>query len=305
MLHTLLGANGAIGRLLAQELATAGLPVRLVSRSPRPLASATETVSADLLDAAATDRAVAGSEVVYLVAGLPYKAAVWAEEWPRVMAHVVEACARHRSRLVFLDNVYAYGLVEGDMTEETPFNPCSRKGEVRAQIATFLLEAMQRGEVNAMIVRSADFYGPKVLQSLVHALVFARLQAQKAPQWIGDPAMPHAFTYTPDLAHALAVLGRTEAAFGHTWHAPTSGDPIAGADFVRRACEAAGQPYRLQQIPPWLLYALGWGMPVLRENREMMYQLNRPYRFSSARIEAAFGLTPTSYSDGIARCVEA
>ena len=58
------------------------------------------------------------------------------------MRNVIDACKRHGARFVFLDNVYAYGRVEGAMTEETPFNPNSRKGEVRARIATTLIHAM-------------------------------------------------------------------------------------------------------------------------------------------------------------------
>ena len=73
--------------------------------------------------------AVAGSVVTYLVAGLKYDHKVWQEQWPKVMRNAMDACKRHGSTLVFFDNVYAYGLVHGVMTEDTPYNPCSRKGE--------------------------------------------------------------------------------------------------------------------------------------------------------------------------------
>src|SRR5690606_20975915 len=131
--HTILGANGVIATELSRALHADGRSVRQVSRSPRRVHPSDETVSADLLDAAATEAAVAGSEVAYLVAGLKYDTDVWQEQWPRVMRHVIDACKRHDTRLVFFDNVYAYGLVHGAMTEETPYNPISRKGEVRAR----------------------------------------------------------------------------------------------------------------------------------------------------------------------------
>ena len=31
------------------------------------------------------------------------------------------------AKLIFFDNVYMYGKVNGIMTEETAFNPCSKK----------------------------------------------------------------------------------------------------------------------------------------------------------------------------------
>ncbi|MCL4811498.1 MAG: NAD-dependent epimerase/dehydratase family protein [Vicinamibacteraceae bacterium] len=304
-MQTILGAGGVIGRELSPLLAAYTDRVRQVSRTPQAVHASDETVAADLLDAASTADAVAGSEVVYLVAGLRYDARVWAEQWPRVMTNVIDACRRHRCRLVFLDNVYAYGLVEGPMTEETPYNPCSRKGEVRARIATMLSEAVRRGELEAMIVRAADFYGPRALLSLTHATVTSRLTRGKAPQWVGDPSKVHTFSYTPDVARSLAVLGNTPSAYGQTWHALTSPEPITGEGFVRLACELAGRPFRLQRAPRWLLRVMGLVVPELRENMEMMYQFEHDYRFDSGKLARAFALRATEYREGLAATLAA
>jgi hypothetical protein len=78
---------------------------------------------------------VAGSSVAYLVAGLKYDHQVWAGAVAARDAQCHRRPANGTAPLVFFDNVYAYGRVEGVMTEETPYNPCSRKGEVRARIA--------------------------------------------------------------------------------------------------------------------------------------------------------------------------
>jgi len=298
-MHTILGANGVIGRELSKALAEYKDRIRQVSRAPERVNQDDELLAADLLDAKAAERAIAGSEVAYLVAGLRYDTTTWGEEWPRLMANVIDACARHGTRLVFFDNVYAYGRVEGPMTEDTPFNPCSRKGEIRAKIATTLLEAIGAGEVQAMIVRSADFYGAGATLSLTHAAIFERLRARKTPQWIGSAEAIHSFTYTPDAGRALAVLGRSATAYGQTWHAPTSGEPITARQFARLACEIAGRPDRLQVAPRWMLRLMGLFSPVLRENEEMLYQLEHDYVFDSGLIEATFGLRPTAYREGV------
>ena len=304
-MHTILGANGVIARELSRVLDEQGKPVRQVSRNPRRVNRFDELVRADLLDARATADAVAGSEVAYLVAGLKYDLKVWREQWPRVMRNVIDACKRHSCRLVFFDNVYAYGRVAGVMTEDTPFNPSSEKGEVRAEIARSLLHEMRTGNLQAMIVRAADFYGPGATLSVTHATVFERLKAAKTPQWIGDPTTIHTFTFTPDAGRALATLGQSDDAYGQTWHVPTTSEPWTGNDFVRAACEAAGQPFRIQAAPRWLLRIMGVFVPVLRENIEMMYQFEHDYRFGSARIEQAYGLRPTPYREGIAATVDA
>ena len=270
-----------------------------MSRTPRKVNPTDETFVADLLDGQATVNAVSGSEVVYLVAGLKYNAAVWQEQWPRVMRNAIDACKQHGARLVFFDNVYAYGRVDGVMTEHTPFNPISKKGEVRAKIATMLLDEMRSGNLQAMIVRSADFYGPGAVQSFPHATVFDRLKSGKTPQWIGNSNTVHTFTFTPDAGRAVAMLGQASDAYGQTWHMPTTKEPLTGKDFVGLACDLAGQPFKLQVAPGWMLKLMGIIMPVIRENEEMMYQFEYDYRFDSSKIESALGIQPTPYRQGI------
>jgi nucleoside-diphosphate-sugar epimerase len=157
---TILGAGGAISNELVKILAQRKQPFRIVGRNPRPVPGATETISADLSDKEQTVKAVAGSSIVCLLVGLKYDHKVWAEMWPRVVANTIEACKRAGAKLIFFDNVYMYGKVSGPMTEDTPFNPSSKKGEIRAKIATALINEWKAGAVTGMIARAADFLGP-------------------------------------------------------------------------------------------------------------------------------------------------
>src|SRR5215471_449611 len=127
---TILGAGGAIGDELVKLLAQRQQPFRLVGRNPRMVPGAVEVHPADLSNKEQTIQAVTGSTVVFLLAGLKYDRKIWAETWPRIMANTIEACKRANPHLVFFDNVYMYGRVNGAMTEDTPFNPSSEKGEI-------------------------------------------------------------------------------------------------------------------------------------------------------------------------------
>jgi nucleoside-diphosphate-sugar epimerase len=299
-MQTILGANGVIGRELSRLLPAYTDRVRQVSRTPRATNGPNELVSADLRDTRATADAVAGSSVAYLVAGLKYDHRVWQEEWPIVMRNAIDACKRHGCALVFFDNVYAYGLVNGVMTEDRPYNPISRKGEVRARLATMFMDEVKRGDLHGLIVRSADFYGPGATLSLTHATVTERLKGGKTPQWIGNPKAIHTFTYTADAARSVALLGNTPTAYGQVWHAATSHEPMTGEKYVRMACELAGRPYKLQVAPRWMLSLMGVFAPIVRENMEMLYQFEQDYRFDSSKLERAFGVTATTYREGIA-----
>jgi nucleoside-diphosphate-sugar epimerase len=304
-MQTILGANGVIGRELSRHLVSHTDRVRQVSRTPKAVNATDELVSADLLDPAATAEAVKGSDVAYLVAGLKYETAAWQAQWPKVMRHAIDACTRHDCALVFFDNVYAYGRVEGAMTEDTPYNPCSKKGEVRAAIATTFMDEVRAGNLRGLIVRAADFYGPGATLSLPHATVHERLKAGKTAQWIGDAKATHTFTYTPDAGRTVALLGNRPEAYGQVWHALTSKEPMSGERYVRLACELAGRAYGLQAAPRWMLRLMGLVVPVLRENMEMLYQFEHDYRFDSTKAERALGLGSTSYRDGIAAAVKA
>src|SRR5919201_245273 len=299
-MQTILGANGVIGRELSRHLSQYADRIRQVSRSPRRVNAADELFTADLLDAKATANAVAGSAVTYLVAGLKYDHKVWQEQWPKIMRNTIDACKRHGSALVFFDNVYAYGRVDGVMTEETPYNPCSKKGEVRARIATMLMDEVKGGALRGMIMRAADFYGPGAVLSVTHSTVIERLRTRKTPQLIGNPKAVHTFTYTPDAGRSLALLGNMPSAYGQVWHALTSKEPITGEEFTRIACELSGRPYALQAAPRWMLALMGIFVPIVRESMEMLYQFEYDYRVDNSKAERALGLPATAYSEVIA-----
>lgn len=170
-MHTLLGAGGAIGNELLKELRRGGERVRSVGRNQKTIAGEVESVSADISSLDQTISVVSGSAVVYLLIGLKYDLKVWRELWPRMMRNTIEACKRVKAKLVFFDNVYMYGKGDGPMNEGTPFNPCSKKGEIRAQIAATLLDEIKAGNPNALIARSADFYGPDARNGIPNILV--------------------------------------------------------------------------------------------------------------------------------------
>src|SRR5579859_5677561 len=114
LIHTILGAGGIIADSLAKELISHDESVRLVSRHPSPL-EGTQVMPADLTDPEQTLRSVKGSSIVYLCAGLKYDYAVWRLQWPRIMDNTIAACKQTGAKLIFFDNVYMYGMVDGGM----------------------------------------------------------------------------------------------------------------------------------------------------------------------------------------------
>lgn len=295
---TILGAGGAIGNELVKLLSAGSEPVRLVARNPKSVTGMT-TVSADLSDLDSTLNAVTGSRVVHLLAGLKYDIRVWRELWPRIMRNTIEACKHAQARLIFFDNVYMYGKVNGPMTEAAPFNPSSKKGEVRAQIATMLLNEIKAGNLTAIIARAADFYGPNVRTGIPNVLVFQKFAQGSGANWIANDHVPHSFTYTPDAAKGLMMLDSAETAWNQTWHLPTTSNPPTGKEFIALAAKEYGVKPRYRVLSPAMLKIVGWFNHDVAELHEMLYQNDSPYLFDSTKFERAFHFTPTPYAVGI------
>ncbi len=297
-IHTILGAGGTIGKDLAIQLNQLGKTVRVAGRSPTKVNTNDEVVVANAFNLNEVRTAVKGSEVVYLTLGLQYNIKVWQHEWPQIMDNTIIACQENGARLVFFDNVYMYGKVAGWMTEETPFNPCSKKGEVRAKIASKLLGEMNKGNIKALIARSADFYGAEAVNTFVLPMVFTKLKSGGKANWLGKDEVAHSMTYAPDASKAVALLGTSPEAFGQTWHLPTHRDALNGQEFIREVAAVYGVKPNYSNLSRWMMHMAGWFNPLVKESIEMMYQYEFEYLFSSNKFESAF-FTPVSYHEGI------
>jgi nucleoside-diphosphate-sugar epimerase len=302
---TILGAGGAISNELVRLLAARKTALRLVGRNPAAGPDGAEVVAADLADRDQTVRAVAGSSIVYLLAGLKYDHKVWAELWPRMMANTIEACKRTGARLIFFDNVYMYGRVAGAMTEETPFHPSSRKGEIRAKIATVLADEWRAGNLTAMIARSADFYGPKARNGIPNVMVFEPMGKKQAAMCLVNDGLAHSYSYTPDAGRALVELADTESAWNQTWHLPTHPEALTGKQFIEQAAQAMGVAAKYRVLSPWMVRMTGLFNPTVGEVHEMLYQNDSPYLFDSSKYARAFGFAGTPPGEGIRATAEA
>jgi nucleoside-diphosphate-sugar epimerase len=178
-----------------------------------------EIVAANVAEAGEAKRACHGAAVVYHCANPPY--AKWRELHPPLMEAIIEGAAAASARLVFGDNLYAYGPVDGPITEGLPYRATGPNGRTRARIAEVLLRAHEAGRVRATVGRGSDFFGPHAHLSTVGDRIFARAIAPGKPALVlGYPDVPHTVTYIEDFARALVTLGERDEALGQVWHVP-------------------------------------------------------------------------------------
>ncbi|MFT3750278.1 MAG: NAD-dependent epimerase/dehydratase family protein [Agriterribacter sp.] len=304
-MQTILGAGGDIGNLLAKELKQYTQKIRLVARNPQQVNGDDELYTANLFNADEVNAAVKGSEAVYLTAGLKYNLNVWQKQWPVIMQNVIDACINHNCKLVFFDNVYMYDKTAiPDMTEQSPVNPPSKKGKVRAQLVQMINKAMTEKGLKAIIARSADFYGPGAKNGILNILVINNYVKGKAANWQSDVHKIHSTTYTPDAAKATALLGNTESAYNQVWHLPTSAERLTGKQIIELAAQIANRKPSYMVLRPFLMAVIGFFSGQIKELVEMQYQNNQDYFFNSNKFNKAFHFTPTSYKEGIRQTME-
>jgi nucleoside-diphosphate-sugar epimerase len=185
------------------------------------------------------------------------------------------------------------------MTEETPFNPCSKKGEIRARIASALISEWQSGALTAMIARAADFYGPDTRNGVPNLLVLEPFSKKEKASWLVNADVPHSLTYTPDAARSLIHLVERATAWNQTWHLPSSPNPLTGRQFITLAAKEFGVAPKYRVLGRPMLRLAGWFSAQIRESYEMLYQSDSPYLFDSGKYAREFGFAGTPYADGI------
>jgi len=299
-MQTILGGGGSIGKELAKALVQYTDKIRIVSRNPKKVNDNDELMAADLSQRDDVFKAVEGSEIVYITIGFDYSIRVWREKWPSFMLNVVDACRKFKAKLVFFDNIYMYDRnYLGNMTEETPVNPGSKKGEVRAKVAKMITDEFGKGELTALIARSADFYGPGNDKSALVITVIDNFKKGKAANWFARTDKIHNYTFTPDAAKATAMLGNTTDAYHQVWHLPTDSTRLTGKQWVEKIAKEMNVKPSLMVMPVWLMGIIGLFVPLIKELKEMAYQNNRDYFLNSSKFEKRFNFKPTILDEGL------
>ncbi|QSX79751.1 NAD-dependent epimerase/dehydratase family protein [Agrilutibacter solisilvae] len=301
MMQTILGANGQIAVELAHELQRNHTrDLRLVSRNPRKVNDTDVVVSADLLDARRTAKAVEGSSIVYFTAGLPLDTALWEEQFPTMLKNALDACRAAGAKFAYFDNTYMYPQDARLLTEQAPFAPVGRKGRVRARMATMVLEEMARGDIPVLIARAPEFYGPGKTRSFTNALVTDKLEAGKSPRVPVRDDTRRTLIWTPDASRGLALLGNTPDAYGQTWHLPCCDDRPTYREFVTMACEAFGRPVSYKVIGKWAFAVAGIFSSQVREIQELLPRYEQDNLFDSSKFKHRFPeFEVMTYREGI------
>ncbi len=250
----ILGASGRFGRNADRAFRAAGWTVRGFDRA------------GDNLHAAArvADVIVNGWNPAY---------PDWARLVPGLHDQVIAAARAAGATVIVPGNVYVFGA-------ETPVpwsggsphlatNPL-----VRIRIA--MEEAYRASGVRTILLRAGDFIDTRASGNWFDQVMVKQV-ARGRFVYPGNPNIPHAWAYLPDLARAAVSLAEIRHTLPRYADVPFAGYTLTGVQMARALSRVTGGPVRLQQMRWWPL-ALArpvWRMaaPLL----EMRYLWDTPH----------------------------
>ncbi|ASW73486.1 NAD-dependent dehydratase [Chryseobacterium piperi] len=300
-MQTILGANGQIGEELARELKRHYTSdIRIVSRNAKKVNDTDTVFSADLSIRESAIEAVKGSEIAYFTLGLPMNSDLWEKQFLLITKNVIEACKINGTKLVFFDNTYMYPQNDAVLTENTKFAPVGRKGMVRKKMTEMLLKEMEAGEMDIVICRAPEFYGPGKTQSITNTFIFNAIKdgkKLKVPLW--DNKL-RSLIWTPDASRAAALIGNTPDAFGQTWHLPIDDHRLTYKEFIALVSKVYGKEFKYSIIPKFAFKLGALFNKNAKELQELLPRYEHNNLFDDSKFKTRFpNFQVTTYKQGI------
>jgi nucleoside-diphosphate-sugar epimerase len=217
----------------------------------------------------------------------------------------IEAAETAGATLMFPGNLYNFGAgMPGVITETTPMQPTTRKGEIRVEIEQRMREASDRG-MRAIILRAGDFFGSG--RGSWFDLVVAKDLARAEVTYPGPLGVVHEWAYVPDLVAAAVRLAAIRDRLGQFETFGFPGHAVTGRDLVGAIATAMGREshdIKVKRMSWWLLRALSPFVALPRELSEIAYLWKVPHRIAGDKLKAAIGAIPhTPFETAVKRAL--
>jgi nucleoside-diphosphate-sugar epimerase len=186
-----------------------------------------------------------------------------------------------------VDNLYAYGPGARPMTEGSPQAATDHKGRTRAAMADALLAIHGAGQLEVVIGRASDYFGPYADNSGITALAIEPAAGRGRLRWMGSLGAPHSCAYIPDVARAFVALGAAPDTAGRIWHLPHA-PAVTGAQFLAMVNEALPEPRATSLVSTRMLRLAAPFHRISRESLPLAYQWTEPFLVDDSAFRDRF-----------------
>ncbi len=254
------GANGFIGSHLTERLVREGFHVRAMKRPstdpdhgnlallPPEIGQAIEICYVDMCDADGLQRAVAGMDYVFHLAGVisnPY-ALQHPDEAIAVnilgSSYLLQAMRQHGiQRGVMVSTSEVYGAVQYvPVDEKHPLRPQSPYAATKASMEALSISWYQAYQLPLVVVRLFNVYGPRQSTRAVIPTIISQALTKSVVS-LGALHPMRDYTYVADTAHGLWLAAEREAALGQIINLGRGRSISIGA-IAQRIIELIGRP---------------------------------------------------------------
>jgi len=294
-----LGATGGIGGEMARQLRDAGWTVRALQRrasQPSLQRQGITWIRGDAMNPRDVAAAADGCSVIVHAVNPPgYQR--WSELVLPMLDNSIAAATARGATLVLPGTLYNYGPDAFPLiTEDSPQNPVSRKGAIRAEMERRLLDASRDG-ARVLIVRAGDFFGPDAGNNWFAQGLIQKGSPVNVVRTLGAAGVGHLWSYLPDVARTMvALLDRRDrlapfAVFHMAGHWDADGTHMSETIREIVALRTGRSPRR--GAFPWWLVTLGSPFVALfREIHEVRHLWREPLRMDNTRLRAVLGTEP-------------
>lgn len=302
-----LGITGGIGNEIALALLRRGWHVRALHRNPESvsLPEGVECVTGDAMkrdDVLAAARGV--STIVHAVN--PPKYNNWAGLVLPMLDNTIAAARAEGARIVLPGTIYNFGVDAFPvLSEYSPQQPHTRKGQIRVEMEKRLREATAEG-VRTLIVRAGDFFGPRAGNNWFEQGLLAGSSEVRRVLYPGPRELGHSWAYLPDVAETVARLLEVEdrlepfAVFHFRGHWLER-----GVEMAETICRVAGlRTKRIFAFPWWAIRIASPFVEVCREMLEMRYLWRVPAELDNTKLRSVIGAEPhTPLEEAVTRAL--
>ncbi len=257
----ILGASGRFGRHAAEAFWNRGWEVRMFDRANDDLVAASE-----------------GVDVIVNAWNPPYTE--WARTIPELTRRVIEAARTSGATVLIPGNVYVYGRDAHQLfTENTLQLANNPLGRIRIEMEA----AYAQADVPTIILRAGDFIDTEASGNWFDDVITAK-SARGIFTAPGNPDVPHAWAWLPDMARAAVQLVEDREHLDRFEVVPFTGFTLTLRELARLVEASTGRPQRIRRFP-WI--ALWLASPFWRMARhlvEMSYLWSKPHRLDDSKF---------------------